>query len=68
MAATGVSTTHYPCESCGHQQAVTIADRDDGAPVSLNRRACDRCAGALSSFPVGFLDTIERLSQEHGQP
>jgi len=57
--------THYPCEDCGHQQRVSIAQEEGKPPVSLDRRPCDQCGGTLDSFPVGLLDKIERLKQEH---
>ena len=62
---TGVDHRHYACEICGHQQRVNMAQEDGKPPVSLDRRPCDRCGGTLSSMPVGLLDTMERLAQEH---
>lgn len=60
----GVEHLHYPCEACGHPQKVTIGWSDGKPPTSLDRRPCDRCGGVLSSFPVGLVDTMERLVQE----
>jgi len=61
----GVTFTHYACEDCGHQQRVNIGEEAGMSPVSLDRRPCDRCGGTLDSSPVGLLDKIERLQQEH---
>jgi len=63
-----MSHAHYACESCGDPQRVNMAQADGRAPVSLDRRPCDHCGGALSSWPVGIVDTMERLIQEDSVP